>query len=444
MPLNSHKRFAFSLFVLFSTMLSASSIAEHFNAGNYAVSYEQLKKLMDNQDLNDDETFAFAKSAYETGHYDEALIAYEYLYNKDTKNPRIKLEIAQTFYAQGRLVEAAAVFDDVLKDESLPSDVRASVQSRYVDVLNSYKATQPEPSKHKFSGMLSAGYGYDSNAINTSDADYFYIIGLPEFPSKNEDKKSDHVAEYIATVTHGYQLTDSVSLDTKFVGYSQSYHDLKDKNLALAVVGSDISYAGDMYKFSFGGEYSYVWLDDKGYIKNYSLISELEYAFSKTLSNKIRLKGARKAYVKHDDKFKDAINVSLENSLMVGTKYFGVNVIGGVIGREAKLKGDKHHLVDYDYAGVKYQNIYPLTNLTSLISSFEYTKEKYKRADNGALRLYDTKREVNRREYGLGVMQQVTDNFSLGANFKYSNIGSNQTMYDYEKYTIKANFYYSF
>ena len=65
-----------------------------------------------------------------------------------------------------------------------------------------------------------------------------------------EDKKSDHVAEYILALNHTYKLKDDLTIDNRFVGYIQKYNNEHDNDLSLTVFGTGLSYYTQKSKLS--------------------------------------------------------------------------------------------------------------------------------------------------------------------------------------------------
>lgn len=85
--------------------------------------------------------------------------------------------------------------------------------------------------------------------------------------------------------------------------------------------------------------------------------------------------------------------------------------------------------------------MYPLTKSTILTNGIELYKDIYKENEEF---LYGNKRRNDKVIYDLGVIQSINKNLSLGATLRYINNDSNQNIYEYDKYVVKSNIYYSF
>ncbi|WP_211436749.1 surface lipoprotein assembly modifier [Campylobacter mucosalis] len=171
------------------------------------------------------------------------------------------------------------------------------------------------------------------------------------------------------------------------------------------------------------------------------MLFKLDYKINEKIISKSKIRVSKKNFIKSDYKYKNALNYTLETALGYDSNTFGVTTLGLFLGSENRLKGKPHPNVDYNLFGIKLQNLYQLTPKTSLITSAEYHNERYKATENF---LYGTKRKNDKITYEAGLMQNLGGNFTLGINFRYTDTNSNQSIYDYQKYTIKANLYYSF
>lgn len=391
--------------------------------------YERLNEQLKNSPLSDADTFKYARSADKLGKYKEALNAYAFLLKKEPNNDRLKLEIAQILEKIGNTSEAAALYSEVLKNPNLPNEVKININLKL-------SALSGQKSPHSLGGLLGVGYGFDSNANNAATADYIYFGAAKH---KNE-RKSDHLNEAFSALNHSYKFSDTLTLDSQIVGFTQNYRKLKENDVGLLLFGSGLTNYGDRYKFYGGVEANRIWLDDSGYLNTYSLIFKLDYKINEKIISKSKLRVSKKSFISSDDKYKDALNYALETALGYDSDTFGVTTLGLFFSRENKLKGEAHPNVDYGSLGVKLQNLYQITPKTTLITSAEYHNEQYK-AENF---LYDTKRKNDKTAYEAGLMHNLGKNLALGLNFRYTDVKSNQSLYEYKKYTIKTNLYYSF
>ena len=417
----------------FSSSLSEQDMfqkaVDSYNSKNFQDSYMALSSFAKDKKLNSNLSFMLARSAYEMGKFSEAEEIYKELLNKNSSS-RVKLELAQTLFQQKKFDEAKVLYEDVLQDNQTPSGVKKNIQTMLA-LLE--KASQ----KHFFKTTLSAGYAYDSNVNNTTSDDYVYIGA---FPFKTEDEKSDYFAEYLLTFNHTYKIKDDLTLDNKFVGYMQDFNKVSKNDLSLAIFGTGLSYYQQNYKLSLGLDYTYVWLDSKRYLGNYTLTPAFEYKISDSLMYKTKLKLMKKDFKQKNDNYRDSTYYELQNSLVLLTEKFGINTFTLALGTDNKDKGEAWN-VDYNFGSLRYDNFYNITPSTILMTGLEYYKNSYKVKENF---IYNKKREDEKFVFDLGLVQSINKNLSIGANFKYIDNHSNQNVYKYDKFVTKTNIYYSF
>lgn len=403
---------------------------DSYNNRAFQDSYLAFKEYLKKEKLDSNLTFALARSAYEIGKFEEAEILYKELLQQTPNNSRVKLELAQTYFQQKRYEEAEVLYQDVLKDNSLPMNVRKNIELT-LDSLN--KKSQ----RNFLKTTLGFGYGYDSNTDNNSNDDF---VNWGNIPLSIPDKKSDHVAEYILALNHTFKIKENLTMDNKFVGYMQNFNKDHDNDLSLAVFGTGLSYYTQKSKSSLAFDYNYVWLDNSTYLFNYIITPSFDYQIDKDLIYKTKVKLIKKDFKQTDYEFRDSIYYELSNSLVLLTEKFGMNTLSFAFGTDNKDKG-KAWNVDYNFASLRYENMYPLTQSTILTSGIELYKDQYKVKEDV---LYNNKKRDEKVILDLGVLQSLNKNLSLGATLRYINNDSNQNIYEYDKYVVRTNIYYSF
>lgn len=403
---------------------------DSYNNRMFQDSYMMLQKYVKEGKLDKNTTFILARSAYEVGRFDEARVLYEQLLSEDPTNNRVKLELAQTYYNQKQFDDARRLYEDVLKDDSLPPSVRQNINNA---LANSEKRSQ----KNFFKTTLSVGFGYDSNVDNLSNDEYVYWGGIP---LSMQNPKSDHFMEYVASVNHTYKLQDNISIDNKLVGFKQVYNKQKDNNLDIAILETGLSYYTKNAKYSATFDFNYVKLDSKKYLYNYIFTPSLDYKLDTNLLYRAKLKILRKDFKQKEYNFRDSTYLDLTNALSYLSENFGTNTLSIALGEDNKNSGS-HYNVDYNFLSFRYDNIYPLTTNTLLSSGVEYYIDRYSKKEEV---LYNNKKKNDKYVFDLGVLHSFSKAISLGATFRYINNHSNQNIYEYDKYVLKTNLYYSF
>ncbi|KLE01216.1 tetratricopeptide repeat protein [Aliarcobacter butzleri] len=269
-------------------------------------SYILLQQYTKENKLSSDTTFILARSAYEIGKFSEALNLYKSMLKENPNNNRVKLELAQTYFQLKQYDEAKALYEEVLKEPGLPQNVRKNIEF----TLNSL---DKKSQKNFIKTTLGFGYGFDSNVDNNSSDNLVYWGNIP---LSIEDKKSDHVAEYILALNHTYKLKDDLTVDNRFVGYIQKYNNEYDNDLSLTVFGTGLSYYTQKSKLSLAFDYNYVWLDNSTYLNNYILTPSFDYQIDANLMYKTKLKLIKKDFKQTQYEFRDSTYYELQNSLV--------------------------------------------------------------------------------------------------------------------------------
>lgn len=403
---------------------------DSYNSKNFQNSYLALSQFAKDKKLNSNLSFMLARSAYEMGKFSEAEIIYKELLNRSTSS-RVKLELAQTLFQQKKFDEAKVLYEEVLKDTLLPANVRKGVELTLASLERGSK-------KNFFKTTLGIGYAYDSNADNTTRDDFVYIGATPF--SISDKPKKDSFKEMFFAINHNYKIKDSLTIDNKFVGFMQDYKKENDNDLKIAIIGTGLSYYQQNYKLSVGFDYNYVWLDNKSYLKNYIINPSFEYQINENLIHKNSIRFIKKDFIEDKNNFRDSKYYELESNLILLTNKFGINTFGISLGTDNKDKG-KALNVDYNFASLKYENMYSLTENTLLTTGVEYGIEKYKVKEP---LLYKNKRENNKLVLDLALIHSINKNLSLATSFRYIDNKSNQNIYQYDKYIAKTNLYISF
>lgn len=396
-----------------------------FKQNLFKDSYIYLNKYLETNKINKNIAFMLGRSAYEIGKYEEALSAYNLILMEEPENSRVKLEVAQTYFAMQKYEESKKIFEDVLKNDSLPPIVKENIEL-------TLKSLDEKDKKNFLRTTLMFGFGYDSNIENYSSE---YL----ELSSSNE--KSDKTTDYILSLNHRYKFSDLFFLENKFIGFSQKYLNYNEKNIDLVVIGTALSYYKDEYKLSLGIDYNHIWLDKSDYLNNYILYPSFEYKINKDLKYNSTIKIIKKDFKQAEYDYKDSALYEWQNSLILTTADYGVNTFSVSFGTDNKDRGN-HYNVDNNFASIKYENIYPLSNTLVLTNSFEYYKDLFK--ENNVVS-NNTRRKDDKFTVNTGIVKSINENLAVGASFTFINNNSNQELfYTYDKYLVKSNIYYSF
>jgi len=101
---------------------------ERFSAGAYPEAAALFFQLFQQYPANSEVNFYLGRSAFESGDYETAVMAYERVLLADPGVTQAKLEMAKSFYRLGARPTAVRLFRE-LADSDLPAEVRAQIKA---------------------------------------------------------------------------------------------------------------------------------------------------------------------------------------------------------------------------------------------------------------------------------------------------------------------------
>lgn len=130
-----------------------------------------------------DKTYAYARLATELGDYEAAITAYERLLLFNPSLPRVKAELGVLYYRLGSFETAKAYLEQALSEGDPPPAAR--------DRIEGFLARIDEgDTRHRFSGSLTAGLRYQSNA-NFGPEGPILVLGAPALPDAQTAASDD-------------------------------------------------------------------------------------------------------------------------------------------------------------------------------------------------------------------------------------------------------------
>ncbi|MGB5791552.1 surface lipoprotein assembly modifier [Poseidonibacter sp.] len=418
--------------------ISSSGILKNNNYENSLLAYKNkdflsayngFKQYLQNNDFSKEVTFMFARSAFEIGKYDDALISYKRILNIQENNLRVKLELAQTYFKLKEYDKSETIFKEVLSNE-IPKQVRENIELSLASLKTKNK-------KSFIKSTFIFGLGYDSNINNNSDINKF-TISSGTFPFNNQ-QDSDEIINLALSLNHTYVLNKSLFMENKFLAYTQHYTTFSEKDIDLIALGSALSYQKNNNKFSLGLDFNHINLDSKSYLNNFSLTPTLQTIINKKLMYEGYFKISKKDFTQSLYQAKDSKVYELSNKFIFSSQKYGTSSISVLLGMEKKDKGLRTD-VDQNFANIKLDNKYPLNKTMLLTNSIEVSKNLYKQKDVDFL----TKRKDKSYTISSGIIKSINKNLALGLSANYTDTNSNQKIYEYDKYSLRTNLYYSF
>jgi len=396
---------------------------KYYKEKDFQSSYELLSKLYLTKLSDAKLNFYLGRSAFETGHYEIALAAFERVEMLDSGNLRNKLEMARTYYMLKMYEDSELKFKEILQNPNIPQNVRTNIE------LYLSKVTKvQEKSFTYFSADIDLLY--DSN-VNYGSLDSMYNIGIGTIPA--EPVQSDMAMQLYGDVVNLYDIGDKNSfvIKNKLKAYLKYYTDLSDYNIQYISYTPSLLYRDTRYLAEFVLGYDILNLGSTDYLHTISIIPRFEYSHTKTLRSIFHLKYQTKNFRQASEADLDSRHYELAYSLQTilsPRSYVQGNII---LMQEKKVQGTRD---DVDYSEYRLSVTYA-NQFTSAFGG-EFFGEYRGRAYDDYSTLFASTRKDD------GIMIAATINYkiydSLLAHFKtdYNRVDSNQARYAYDKYTV--------
>lgn len=410
---------------------SAKLYSEAINAYNkkdYKSAYKYFYRYTKEKALDKRANFFYARSAYETAHYDIALGSYEKILLQEPDNLRVKLEIAQCYFRLNKFDKAKEQFNEVLKHD-IPQNVRENIKAGIASIDKKNK-------KNFFQAALVFGLLYDSNIDNNADAEDYsiYVDGLGTLDLSNDGKKrNDKASQLIGVLNHTYKFDSNKAIENRFTAFTQNYSKHAGKDISVISIESAPAYYTRDYKAALAFGYDHVQLGHKDYLKNYSVTARLNKKINDTLNYQGYFKLNKKDFAKEDNKDKNSYTAELFNSLSCQSKDYGINTLSLTLGKDDSRQGSRTD-VNKNYYTLSASNSYSISKTLILNSSLSYKEMGYKDEDINFL----SKREDINIVYSIGILKSINKNISAGTNIQYIDNQSNHEPFEYDKYLVKG------
>lgn len=405
-----------------------------FDIQDYQTAYNLLETYSKDNVLSTRADFIYARSAYEIGKYEEALASYGKILLSEPNNQRVKLEIAQCYVRINRIDDAKKIFSEVL-NEDIPQSVRNNI-------LLTLENIDKKSKKHFLKLITSVAYLFDSNVDNSADAgDYsVYIPSFGTFDLTNSgEKKDDSAVQLIGVLNYNYKVDDNFYLENGFTAFTQRYFEYSEKDINAFSLNISPSYYLKDAKLSVDFIYDYVQINDKNYLKNYTIQPKVNYKLSKQVNYQALVKFNKKDFTQAADEDKSSYVYEFSNIFTLFTNDFGINKFTLNIGDERRREGVRTD-VNNNYYLLNYTNSYPLTKTMVLNNSIQYKKTSYEDTDVNFL----TKREDTNKQYTIGLLKSINKDLTIGINYQWIDNKSNHAPFDYDKYIAKTFLFYTF
>lgn len=241
------------------------------NARQFEQAYKLASVMRDQEEGRPSFDFYYGLAAVETGHFDQALFAFERLLFYKPNNPRYRLELARVHFYLRNLKRSENEFKQVLKQDP-PIPVRKNVQKFLDQIAELYRQVEPE-----FMLALDMAGGYDSNINSATSEDE-----LPQeelvFPVDivlSEDAK-ETASAYWSTLLHFAYLrpiSKTHSLDVRAIYNKRANSETSLYDLDTLIAEGAYGFFTGPVRWRLTGRYQNVMLDSDSFLSTVSFLA---------------------------------------------------------------------------------------------------------------------------------------------------------------------------
>ncbi len=390
-----------------------------YNQKDFKTSYDLLSKLYLSSLSDEKLNFYFGRSAYETGHYEVALAAFERVENLDPGNLRNRLEMARTYFMLKMYEDAQNAFEDVLQNQSIPNNVRRNIE------LYLSKVTKVQQKSFTYAN-ITADWLYDSNVNYSASDDFDY--GLASVLS---DETSDTAIQVYGDIVNIYDIGDKngFAIKNRFIAYLKEYDVEDDYDVNYVAYNPSLVYKYTKHTFELGLGIDNTQIAHENYLKSTYIMPRYEYAHTTTLRSISHFKYQRKRFQTNSDL--DAKHYELAYSLqkILTPRSYIQAALSGII--EEKEQGDRLD-VDYD----EYKIVLAYANQFTPRFGGEFYAEYRSRSYDDYHPIFGNEREDDSATAGATLNVKIIEKLNFHIKGVYTDVDSNQEAFKYKKYTI--------
>lgn len=392
----------------------------HQFQNSFEILYSIYMKYLADLNFN----FYFGRSAYETGHYELALAAFERVEMQDPSNIRNRLEMARTYYMLKMYEDAENAFNDVLANPNIPQTIRKDIE------VSLSRVSKVQQRSFTYSRVMLDAL-YDSNVNYGSFNDYEY----GGYKWKKSNTQSDIAAQLYANVTNIYDIGEKNSFVIKnsLSIYSKNYYEQKAYNILYASYSPSLLYQERRYTAQLSLVVDTTTLGESHYLYTLSLIPSIQYNHTNTLCSILKFKYQNKDFIQDAQNDLDASHYELSYGLqkiLTPHSYLHTNLTGA---SETSIRG---HNIYVNYNEYKIDATY--VNQFSSKFAFDFYTQAKMRTYNDYSRGFNSTRDDMGGVINGGITMLFTPTLRGSIKAIYEYVDSNQDRFSYQKFTASA------
>lgn len=405
-----------------------STAMKAYNAKDYQTSYELLSKLYLTKLSDVNLNFNLGRSAYETGHYEAALAAFERVEMLDSTNFRNKLEKARTYFMLKMYEDSELTFKEVLANPMIPQNVRSNIE------LYMSKVSKAQQKSFTYVS-IAADILFDSNVNYGSINDTYTTEFFPNVLIQTPNEISDRALQASANIVNIYDIGDSngFALKNSASLYMKDYQQENPYDIKYAAYTPSLVYKYTKYTAEMLVGVDVMGLGNELYLKTFSLTPKFMYEHTNSVKSMTHLKYQRKFFQQTAQYNLNADHYELSYGLQ--------DVLSPRSYTQANLTATqekKHHgmEVGVNYKEYKLDAVYA-NQFTPTYGAQVYAELRKRNYDDRTIAFGSTREDVG-KSIGATVTAKILETLSFNIKTTYNKVDSNQELYSYKKYTASA------
>ncbi len=400
-----------------------SKALKEYKTKNFSASYEMFSKLYLSKLSDVKLNFFFGRSAYETGHYEVALAAFERVEMLDSGNLRNRLEMARTYYMLKMYEESENAFKEVLDNPNIPQNVRTNIE------LYLSRVTKVQEKSFTYA-TVNVDWIYDSN-VNYGSLDSEYNINTGTLPSTAEI--SDVGVQLYADIVNIYDIgkKNDFAIKNRFNAYMKEYGSTDAYDIKYFSYSPSLLYQETKYLVEFAVGVDDLYISNVDYMRSLYLTPRYELSHSTTLRSITYFKYQRKYFLRETEKDLDSNHCELAYSLqsILSPRSYIQGTFTGI--KESRIQGTRIDVNYVEYrANVVYANQFTPIYGTELFA--EYRRRNY----DDFSTLFASTRSDDAGTLTGSINARLLKTLRLHLKGSYSRVKSNQERFSYEKTTL--------
>jgi len=406
----------------------------------------KLAKIVEPSEQNEkpllDEYFQKAKQAESRGNSDQAIEAYKQMLAIDPSLSGVRLDLALLYQKDKQYHNAKDIYEAVLKNNP-PENVKNNV-NLMLSFINALL------NQHDFSGSISIGDNWDSNANSAAGSNQitFSGVSIPLDPTSQGAK--DNQVFLSASLSYAYKFNNPDDKDisplwrTTATYYQTEQANLDNLNLILLSLrtGPEFDFRKHNTNLSFGAGYNYIKLDSHEYLYVTYGDASIKYRMTDRLSFQLDGVHEHRHFINSPtstvltEKTGTANQAGIKGTYIISSKDV---LSAGVTWREEDTNRIYNDFSSTDYTG-SYTRVLPWDSFA--VTTLGLKKSNYDGPD--PLVSPTLVRDDNDRNVSFTLGRKFGSSLSATLGYTFRKVESNIQNFDYDNHRVSSSISWSF